>query len=188
MTKLTSSLRSARPQKVAPPSQRERPRKVVDIMSAVVYTCRPTDTCGRAAQIMWDHDCGALPIVSARGQVVGMVTDRDICMAAYTQGKAVWEIPVTAASSLRVCFVRPGDPILYAIELMAAHRVRRLPVIDMGGNLVGVVSLADIVCNARGQERGDALDCDNIVECLAELCRPHESRNKVQSHVSMFFA
>src|SRR5262245_1269543 len=69
--------------------------RVEQLMTRTVQTCTPSDCLERAAGIMWDHDCGALPVTSADGEeprVVGMLTDRDVCMAAYTQGRALRDI------------------------------------------------------------------------------------------------
>jgi CBS-domain-containing membrane protein len=126
---------------------------------------------------MWDHDCGSLPIADHRGHIIGMVTDRDICMAAYTQGRPLREIRVTVAGSAPVHSVPPDASIAFAYQVMKMHRVRRLPVIDRGGNLVGMVSLGDIVRRARHASGLDVdLDAEQIMSMLAEVCRssvPH---------------
>jgi CBS domain-containing protein len=143
-------------------------------MSREVHYCRATDGCEQAARVMWDHDCGALPVVDEKGALAGMITDRDICMAAYTQGKPLAQIPVAAVSAHKVHTVRPEDSIEFAEELMKRYRVRRLVVLDRGGNLAGVLSLADIVrasCS-RGQP-GDALDREGVASALANIFRPH---------------
>ena len=62
---------------------RATPTIVAQVMTRKVHTCRRGDTLHRAARLMWDHDCGAVPIVDERGHTVGMITDRDICMAVY---------------------------------------------------------------------------------------------------------
>jgi predicted transcriptional regulator len=103
-----------------------------------------------------------------------MITDRDICMATYTQGKPIWQIPVTSASALHVWSVHPDDSIETAEQLMKRHRVRRLAVIDRGGNLVGVLSLADIVRWSRATGRSDCpFDADGVAATLADVFRPH---------------
>jgi CBS domain-containing protein len=63
--------------------------KIRDIMSQDVATCREDDSLDRAAQLMWDRDVGSVPVVDGEGRPLGMITDRDICMAAYTQGEAL---------------------------------------------------------------------------------------------------
>ena len=148
---------------------------VSDIMTTRVHRCRTRDTLERAAQLMWDHDCGALPIEDERGHTVGVVTDRDICMAAYTQGKPLGAIPVTVAGSRSVHSVRPDTKVEVAEAVMEMHRIRRLPVIDIGGNLVGMLSLADIVRCAHAQpvhEANDGLGAERIVSTLESVYRP----------------
>ncbi len=146
------------------------PTIVADVMTPRVYTCRVSDTLDCAALLMWDHDCGAIPIVDRRGHVVGMVTDRDICMAAYTRGEPLRQIPVTVAGSRSVHSVPPDASLAWACEVMKRHRVRRLPVIDVGGNLAGMLSLADLVRDAQSSsEPGDSVQ--HIVSMLAEIGR-----------------
>jgi len=78
-----------------------------------------------------------------------MVTDRDICMAALACRKLLSQIPVMTAASRRMYAVRTVDTLDCAHELMCKHRVRRLPVTDDGGHLIGILSLADLVRAAR---------------------------------------
>jgi len=64
--------------------------KVEQIMTRIVHTCSENDTLNRAAQLMWENDCGCVPVIhggNGSGAVVGVVTDRDVCMGAYTQGR-----------------------------------------------------------------------------------------------------
>jgi CBS domain-containing protein len=154
-------------------ARREAPVEVAEIMTKHVQTCRVSDTLERAARLMWDHDCGAIPVLDERGHTVAIVTDRDICMAAYTQGKPLWQIPVKVAASHRVHSVPPDASLAVAHQLMKTHRIRRLPVIDRGGNLVGILSLADIVRAARPTpDRSHPLHSEHVVSTLAEVHRP----------------
>ena len=113
------------------------------IMSAHVKACRPDDSLSEAAQLMWNSDCGALPVV-VTVQVVGMITDRDICMATFTQGKAPSELLVNGAMSKELFSCGPDESVGSVLAIMARRRVRRLPVVGPDGVLVGMVSLADI--------------------------------------------
>ena len=158
-------------------SRSEQPVRVAEIMTARIFSCRTTDTLDRAAQLMWEHDCGALPIMDAHGDAVAMVTDRDICMAAYTQGKPLWQIPVTTAASQHLYCVGAEDTIEAAYALMKMHRVRRLPVVDTGHNVVGILSLADIVRHTR-ETTGDGLAPARVTAALADICRPHDQRRR----------
>jgi CBS domain-containing protein len=122
---------------------------VADVMSTRVYTCAMADTLDRAALIMSEHGCGAVPVVDAQGHAIAMVTDRDICMAALACHKLLTQIPVMTAASRRMYAVRTVDTLDCAHELMCKHRVRRLPVVDAYGHLIGIVSIADLVRAAR---------------------------------------
>src|SRR5438046_1875104 len=84
------------------PPGRRLSMKVEEIMSVDLETCRLEDTLNRPAQIMWEHDCGVVPVVDGEARVVGIITDRDICIAAYTQGRPLSEIPVSSACSQNV--------------------------------------------------------------------------------------
>ena len=70
--------------------------RVRDVMSRDPATCRSSDTASEAARIMWDRDCGAVPVTDAEGRAIGMVTDRDLCMAAYLRGVRLEELNPTA--------------------------------------------------------------------------------------------
>jgi CBS domain-containing protein len=103
---------------------------ISQIMSRSVETCHVDDSLAVAAAKMWERDIGCLPVVDADGCVVGMITDRDICMAGYTQGRPQHELRVASAMSRGVHSCGPNDGIIAAEETMRLHRVRRLPVLD----------------------------------------------------------
>ena len=73
--------------------------KVDLVMSKDVASCVPSETLNEAARIMWERDCGIVPVVESResGKVVGVITDRDICIAAYTRGRPLAQIPIDEA-------------------------------------------------------------------------------------------
>src|SRR3954452_13618990 len=101
---------------------------VSDIMTKNVSACGPGDSLTRAAQLMWDRRCGCLPVLDAGGSLVGFVTDRDVCMAAYTQGRRLDEITVGTAMSRPARTCAPGASIEEAEDMMMTHSVRRLVV------------------------------------------------------------
>jgi CBS domain-containing protein len=129
--------------------------RVEQLMSKQVYWCRPEDTLDRAAQLMWDHDCGALPVCSGDGEtrVAGMITDRDICMSALFQGRPLHEIRISDAMTRESRVCRPDDAAADAEKTMRSAQVRRLPVVSAGGQLVGIISLADIALEAAREAR-----------------------------------
>jgi CBS domain-containing protein len=146
---------------------------VEQLMTRALRTCTPTDTLAQAAAVMWDNDCGVVPVVDNEGRALAMITDRDICMAAYTQGRPLSEIPVSTASSKSLYAVRPNETLRTAEELMRAHKIRRLPVVDDQGHLVGVLSLNDLVRRA-GHRTGD-LGTNEVTRTLGAICQPNGS-------------
>jgi CBS-domain-containing membrane protein len=99
---------------------------------------------------MWDHDCGCAPVVDGHGKLVGIVTDRDISMAAYTQGVPLQAIPVERVMSKRVVSCSRTDELETAHRLMRTHEIHRIPVVDTRGRPVGILSLSDVINHWHG--------------------------------------
>lgn len=141
---------------------------VEQVMSRPVYTCNATDSLSTAARLMWERDCGAIPVVDEMGELVGIVTDRDICMAAYTQGKPLQTIPVATAMSGRVYSCKPDDSIESVEQLMQENQIRRVPVVDGGKRPIGFVSLNDLARDAKSRhETGVERE---FVQTMAAIC------------------
>lgn len=148
------------------------------VMSRPVITCGPHDSLHVAAGRLWEHDCGALPVTDEHGHVVGMITDRDICMAAYTKGKGLHAISVDEAMATRVITCRPTDAIADVERKMAQAQVRRLPVVDGQGRPVGLVSLNDLArLTAQASKRA-------AVEALGTLAAIGQPRRRAMTHVA----
>ena len=96
-----------------------------DLMTSEVATCRSNETESRAAQLMWERDCGTIPVVDESNHVVGMITDRDLCMGAYTSGRPLAELPVTNSMSRDVVSCRATDTVEAALATMGEHRLHR---------------------------------------------------------------
>jgi CBS domain-containing protein len=131
--------------------------KTNELMHSPVVTCKVDDTLNEAARLMWDNDCGSLPVVDGGGKVVGMVTDRDLCMAAYTQGRPLWAIPVSSVMAKQVFSVGPDADVVDAQKVMSERQVRRIPIIDAEGTLVGMLSLNDLVRAAARAPHKDGM-------------------------------
>lgn len=125
--------------------------KISELMTRDVKSCALNETLNSAARIMWDHDCGCVPVVDAHRRLVGIVTDRDLSMAAYTQGLPLGAIPIERAMSSRVIACSPSDSVATAHRLMRTHEIHRLPVVNSSGALVGILSLSDLAHHARNQ-------------------------------------
>src|SRR5262245_9161088 len=118
---------------------------VRDLMTESAVFCRPDTNLAQAAALMWDNDCGALPVVSESGKITGMITDRDICIALGTRNKRASEVSVYDVLSGPVWVCRPDDEIRTALKSMREGRIRRLPVVNSAGGLEGIVCLDEIV-------------------------------------------
>ena len=123
--------------------------KIKDLMTAEVGTCTPDDNLSVAVRVMWEKDCGAVPVVE-NGKVVGIITDRDICVAAATTNLRTSEIPVKAVliNKEEVYSFGLDANADTALEAMQTYKVRRLPVLDAEGTLCGIVSVSDLVQHA----------------------------------------
>ena len=151
---------------------------VSQLMNPNVETCRPEDSLAVAAGKMWERDVGCLPVVGADGRGVGLITDRDICMAGYIQGRPLNEVSVSVAMSKELYSCRASDALIEAEETMRSHQVRRLPVLDASGALAGMISLNDL---ARQSERevgrkGRELTAQEVSTTLAAICEPRGAR------------
>lgn len=146
--------------------------KIEQLMTKEVATCCPEETLNEAARIMWERDCGFVPVVAgAERRVVGVVTDRDVCMATYTRGQVLPQIRVgdVMSSAVRTC--RPSDDLKAAEWAMREAQVHRLPVVDDVDQLLGVISLADIAREAAREAgaKRKQVTTSEVGEALAEI-------------------
>jgi predicted transcriptional regulator len=145
------------------------------LMTATVASCKADDTLEQVARIMWDRDCGWLPVCEpAAGdqrRVVGVVTDRDVCMAALFKGKPLSALRVAEAMCKQVLTCNTTDAVKQAQLLMRRGRVRRLPVLDAAGNLAGTIALADLTRQALESTRGGRTTAQlEVGYTLAAIC------------------
>ena len=146
--------------------------KVSDIMTVGVRTCELDDSTSYAAQLMWESDCGAVVVTNHDGRAVAMITDRDVCMAAYTQGVSLSEIRVSTAASHELYAVHESDSIEVAEGIMIDHRVRRVPVLDRKGIPLGMLSMNDLARAAYRSPLNDELNPYELVRTLAAIGQP----------------
>ena len=132
--------------------------------------CRGDADLASVAKIMWDSDCGAVPVVNDERKVVGMITDRDICIAAATRSTAPENIRAREVISgpVHKCFSEDGVSIV--LRTMKEGRVRRLPVLDRQERLVGIVSINDLVARADRAPGGN-VPGDEFLATLKSICR-----------------
>jgi len=161
----------------APRRRKEAASRVEHLMTKAVRVCRPSDSLNQAAQILWESDIGVLPVVAEDGsnQLVGIVTDRDICMAAYTQGRTLPNLLVGSAMSRDVKACTPITTLEEAAHEMANAQVRRLPVVDGSRQLLGMLSLADLAREAarKPASKGGRPALALVGHTLAAITSPH---------------
>jgi len=119
--------------------------QIEDCMTVEVVECRPDTDLEHAAHLMWSHDCGVLPVVDEERRVVGVLTDRDALMCAYTTGKPLRELCAADCMTTEVRTCLAGETVRSVLRTMGDSRVRRLPVVDEHGVLGGVLSVNDVV-------------------------------------------
>ena len=146
--------------------------KVKELMSHNVASVSIDCVLADAARVMWEMDCGFVPVVENGGKVLGVVTDRDICMAVYTQGLAPAQIPVSVAMAHEVVTCREDDELLAAHSQMRKNQIRRLPVVDLRGTMVGVISMSDLARASLGAS-GSVAKRD-LADTLAEISRERQ--------------
>jgi CBS domain-containing protein len=152
---------------------------VSQLMNRSVETCGPDDSLADAAERMWRCDIGCLAVLDPQGSLVGMVTDRDLCMAALMEGRALHEIPVARAMCKDIASCAPSDSLIAAEEQMRTRQVRRLPVLDGDGRLVGMVSLNDLAREAERNvgRKGRAVSAEEITVTLAAVTRARQPKD-----------
>ncbi|HKR58950.1 MAG TPA: CBS domain-containing protein [Pyrinomonadaceae bacterium] len=145
--------------------------KVKEIMSNGATSCDLNVSLADAAKLMWDGDCGVLPVLKEGTELVGMITDRDICMATAMRDRNSSSISVEEVITGDVYKATPEEDVLSAMETMRLKKVRRLPVVEEG-KLVGILSLNDIVLNAKGREgkKVAELTFEDVVGTFKAIC------------------
>jgi CBS domain-containing protein len=148
--------------------------KAKDLMTRDVAACRPDEPMAAAARIMWEHDCGVVPVLDGQ-KVVGVVTDRDLCMAAFTRNRPLSGMAVRDAMAKRVFSCHEGDDEAKVHAAMREHQVRRLPVVDDEGRLLGIVSLNNLALRSAAA-KGSAAEkgLREVARTLIDISRHRE--------------
>ena len=155
-----------------------QPMRAQDLMSHPAITCHVNDDLNVPAKLMWEHDCGTIAVVRDDGKLAGMITDRDICMAAYTQGRPLGEIPVNAVMAKHVISANPDQKLGEVEELMAENRVRRIPIIDSDRMPVGVLSVNDLAIESVQPDTRMKNGPSKIAHMLATICQHRGQKRK----------
>jgi CBS domain-containing protein len=145
--------------------------KVKELMRREVATCGREATLADAARMMGERHCGVVPVTEGDGRLCGVVTDRDLCMAAYRHGKSLAQLHLAAVMSPSVHTLREDDDLSKAHQVMRKQHVRRLPVLDGQGHLAGILSLDDLASASE-----DSRSSEEVTRTLGAIMR-HRSRD-----------
>lgn len=151
--------------------------RVEEIMSRKVVSCSEDATLDEAVRSMWEHDVGFVPVLGSGGKVVGVVTDRDACIACWFQGRTLREIQVRSVMSERLATCHPNSSLDEAQLIMSEYQVHRLPVLSPGGQVLGVLSIDDLARHAAG--KADETLEQEVALTLGAICQPRPPEQAV---------
>jgi CBS-domain-containing membrane protein len=145
--------------------------KVKEVMMGTPYYCQSETNLGSATELMWNANCGFLPVEATDGKVIGVITDRDICIALGTRSRVAGDIAVGEVMSGKLYSCAPDDDIHLALQTLKEGKVRRLPVIAQKGSLVGVISMDDILLRTEPMSLGrePELSSDEVVRAYRAI-------------------
>jgi predicted transcriptional regulator len=150
-------------------------------MQRTVHSIRPQDSLAEAARVMWEKDCGFLPVIDPVSEcILGVLTDRDACMGALLRGKKLDEITVEQTMQTRVMTCHENDDLDRILSIMRDKQIRRMPVISDAGHVLGVVSMNDVT---RHAVKSGAIENfkDMVLKTIAGICKPRAEMAKEES-------
>jgi len=141
-------------------------KKCSDVMTQDPVCCLPTDTVSKAAQLMKDEDVGSIPVVEDEEtmKLIGIVTDRDLALQVVAPERDASSTQVEDVMTYEVITCRASDDVQKAVDAMAQHQLRRMPVIDSDHRIVGIISQADVATRVEKSEE--------IAEMVKEISQP----------------
>jgi len=150
--------------------------KVRDVMRKAAVFCGLDTNLAVAVELMCKNGCGFLPVVGEGGNVIGVITDRDICIALGTRNQKPTEVLVKDVMlPERYTFPKlftctPDDDIHCVLKTMRMERIRRVPAIDREGALMGILSMDDIVLQACTRAGKHDISCEDVVDAYKAIC------------------
>ena len=141
-------------------------KKCKDVMTQNPVCCLPTDTVSKAAQLMKDEDVGSIPVIEDEEtmKLIGIVTDRDLALQVVAPQRDPGSTQVEDVMTYEVITCRAGDDVQKAVDAMAQHQLRRMPVIDADHRIVGIISQADVATRVEKSEE--------VAEMVKEISQP----------------
>jgi len=157
--------------------------KVRDVMTPSAVCSKPETNVGAAVELLWSHNCGVLPVVGRDNRLIGVVTDRDICIALGTRNRLPSDLTVGEIAINPVCTCKPDDEIHEALGTMAEKQVRRLPVVNDEGVPQGILSMDDIITHGdlNRWEGCCELSSEEIIRSLKRLYGKTDAKAQVKA-------
>lgn len=147
--------------------------KIHELMTRDPIACSPATNLAAVAEVMFQQDCGIVPVVGEGDVVLGVVTDRDVAIALGTRHRLAADVRADEVMTSHVRCVREDEDVSVALEAMKAARVRRLPVLGLDGTLAGVLSINDLILAAAGGRPGVAHgDVISVLAAISEHRAP----------------
>ncbi len=143
---------------------------VENVMKKPVATCRQHMNLAEVTALMWENDCGALPVLNETGELAGIVTDRDLCMALGTRNVRPSDLCVRDVFKDHPLVCKSSDDIHTALRTMGKGKVRRLPVVNNEAVLEGIISMDDVILNAEHDGKlGSVMSLRDVVTTLQAI-------------------
>lgn len=142
--------------------------KVEKIMTKHVGFCHPEDKLTKAVEIMWQYDCGSVPILNEQNKVMGMITDRDVCIAVTTKSRLSSEISVSEMTNGQIFTCIQKDDVKKVLKIMSKNQIKRLPVVDKSCKLQGIISITDILIAANKKSLQK-----QVLQTIKAIGKPH---------------
>ena len=142
--------------------------KVREIMTKDPVCCLASDTAQRVARVLKENGVGSVPVISDKEsrKLVGMITDRDLCLGILAEGRDA-KTPIQGHFSANPVSCREGENIAACEKLMQEHQVRRMPIVDGEGRVIGIVAQADLALKEKPEK---------VKEVVAEISKPSEGK------------
>jgi CBS domain-containing protein len=130
-------------------------KKCNDVMTKTPVCCLPHDSVAEAAGLMKSKNIGSIPVIESRqkNKLVGIVTDRDLALKIVGDGLDAKSTKVKAVMTRKVVTCLPGDDLQKALDAMAEHQLRRIPVVDNDNMILGIIAQADVATQVDQPEK-----------------------------------
>ncbi len=150
--------------------------KVRELMTTNIGFCGPRTNAGALADILWTRDCGAAPIVDEQERLLGIVTDRDLCIALGTRNCRAQDLFADEVMTKDVSTCSPEDDVLVALRIMQNRKVRRVPVVDGDRRLLGLLSIYDVIQKAARGNGSAPFSAGAVVSAMAHIAERAPAR------------